>query len=63
MVPDGQCLSCGDFVDEEGRFATAYEISCARDMYHGCDLEIDDDAKASHADRHVWIQAWVYVPK
>jgi hypothetical protein len=62
-VPDGQCTYCRGFVDAVGRLATAYEISCARVMYQGCDLEIDNNAKASHADEHVWIQAWVYVPK
>ena len=63
VVPDGQCSSCKGFVDEEGRFATVEEIACARDMYQGCNIEIDSDAKASHAEEHVWIQAWVYVPK
>jgi len=63
MVPDGQCQFCRGFVIKEGRFATAQEIACARVMYQGCDLEIDSNAKASHADGHVWIQAWVYVPK
>ena len=63
IVPDGQCPFCRGFVYAEGRFATAKEIAYARGMYQGCDLEIDNDAKASHADGHVWVQGWVYVPK
>ena len=62
VLPDGICPECGDFVHEEGRFATSLEISCARAMYQNSDLEIDADAKASHAPDHSWVQAWVYVP-
>lgn len=63
IVPDGQCPSCRGFVYAKGRFATAQEIPCARGLYQGCDLEIDNDARASHAERHLWVQAWVYIPK
>ena len=63
VTPDGLCPSCRGFVDAVGRFATDHEIACARVMYQGCDLEIDSDAKASHADGHLWVQAWVYIPK
>ena len=63
MVPDGQCPSCRGFVYEKSRFATAREIDCARAMYQCSEVQIDNDAKASHADEHVCVQAWVYVPK
>lgn len=62
VVPNGQCPDCGGFVHEAGRFATHQEVSYARAMYHCQGLEIDSDARASHADEHAWVQAWVYVP-
>lgn len=62
MVPDGLCPSCTGFVHAEGRFATPQEIDCARAMYQSSDLQIDNDATTSHAEEHIWVQAWVYVP-
>lgn len=63
IIPDGQCPLCAGLVYRDDRFATEEEIDRARSMYQCSEVQIDNDAKASRADEHIWIQAWVYVPK
>lgn len=45
------------------RLATKEEISCARAMYQTTEIEIDSDARVSDANDHLWVQAWVYLPR
>jgi hypothetical protein len=56
---DGLCPECS----QQRRLATKEEISCARARYQNSDLEIDTDARVSEADDHLWVQAWVYLPR
>ena len=63
VVPDGQCPSCEGFLYEDGRFATTEEIARARAIYQSNELEIDNGARVSIADEHVWVEAWVYLPR
>jgi hypothetical protein len=35
----------------------------ARELYGSDDIEIDDDAKISEADKGTWVAAWVWVPE
>lgn len=62
LVPDGQCPDCGGLAYAAGRFASQQEIFRARDLYQCEEIEVDDYARASYSDEHVWVQAWVYVP-
>lgn len=56
VAPSSICPECS-----QRRLATKEEISRARAMYQSTDLEIDNDARVSDADDHLWVQAWVYL--
>lgn len=58
VAPSSICPECS-----QRRLATKEEISRARARHQSTDLEIDNDARVSDAEDHLWVQAWVYLPR
>ena len=62
-MPDIPCLDPDKPITRE-ELDNEYWIDRARDLYamsSDDDIEIDDNAKVSHGDDGVWVQAWVFV--
>jgi len=45
----------------EIEYPTRVELERAKELYASDDINIDDEAQASHTVDGVWIQAWVWV--
>jgi len=59
---DGElCKHCVREERDELRAATDPEVTAARNIHGGTDIEIDHDAKCAEGSEGLWVAAWVWV--